>query len=214
MSDMHHIIGGYRLYKNSKFAEHKHIYTHRRRLGERPHTLVITSCSLPVGVETLTGAGAGDLYVIRNMGAIVPPYGASGAAGTVAAVDYAVNELEVKNIIILNHRHCDGVHMMMNDDHLADADADEDPMAPWLRTMKDVRIAVDNALEGKSEEEREDVCVHEVVVASMRNLLQYPFVVEAIKKKGFPNVYGMHFDLEAGELEVFNPNTGNFDIIS
>lgn len=213
MADLEQLITGYRLYKQGLYEEHKQIYRHRRQLGETPHTLVITSCSLPVGVETITAASAGDLYVIRNMGAIVPPYGCNGASATVAAVDYAVEELGVSNILVLNHRHCDGVHMMMNDAHIADVTADEDPMAPWLSIMRRVRIEVDKAMQGKNEDEREDACVHEVIVASMRNILEYPFVSSRMQEEGRLNIYGMHFDLEQGELEVFNPNTGNFQIV-
>lgn len=214
MANLEHLITGYRLYKSGSFNEHKAIYAHYRQLTHKPHTLVLTSCSLPVSAESLICANPGDLYIVRNLGGIIPPFDSAGCAGTVAAVAYAVEVLQVNNIVALNHRHCDGVSMMMNNEHIAGMETQHNMMAPWLNVMRHVRVAVDKAMEGRNIDERNDVCVHEVIIASMRNLLDYPVVQRRRKEKSELNIYGMHFDLEEGELEVFNPKTGNFQIVT
>lgn len=215
MTTPERFISGYRLYKATTMPGHLGILRHKRDLGEKPHSLVITSCSMPVGVETLFNASPREIYTIRNLGGIVPKYNTRHASGIIAAIEYALIELEVKNIILLNHSHCDGVKMLM-DDRLAGADLTDETKSAmphikaWLDGAKVAKDAIARQLQEKSKEYRADACEREMILFCLQNLLEYPVVRERIAAKAVA-IFGWHFNVETGDLAGFNPRTGQFD---
>jgi carbonic anhydrase len=210
MAELERFVSGYRLYKATQFPKHRDVLRHRTELQEKPHTLVVTSCSLPVGVETLLSASPGEIYTVRNLGGIVPEYDASRASGVISAIEYAVAELQVKNVVVLNHTGCDGIRLVMDDGHLQELKKKSSHIAAWMEVAAPAKAAVKAQLAEKSEEFQADACEREVILVCMRNLLSYPFVKERAAKNEI-GVYGWHFDVAEGILSGFNPNTGNFD---
>ena len=193
---------------NSQKEMIKHLLT----LKIKPTTLIITSCSLQIAPSTIFGCNPGDLYVVRNVGGLVPPYGAGGANATISAIEYAICTLEVENVIILSHNHCDGINLLMNDKRKDSQKNMEDPMESWLSIANEARDAVREQMSDEKAEEKEIACEHEAILVSLKNLITYPWIEKRISSKKI-GIYGMHFDIETGELESFNPETKNFENI-
>lgn len=209
MSTFDKLISGYRLFKATTYEHQKEMVKHFLALGIKPSTLVVTSCSLQISPDILTSSNPGELFVIRNIGGLLPPYG-EHECGTIAAVEYAVQELEVENVIVLGHTHCDGIEMMMNNKKvLQDA---SDPMAVWMKIAASAKNAVKETLSKKSEEEQEAACEKEAILVSMKNLIEYPFVKKRIDLDNI-DIYGWHFDIETGELSAFDPTTKFFELV-
>lgn len=212
MPSFEKLISGYRIFKTTTYEQRKDIVSHYLALGIKPSTLVITSCSLQVSPDILTSSNPGELYVIRNVGGLVPPYGEGGANGTIAAIEYAIKELEVANVIVLGHSHCDGVHLLMDQEKEEVLQNESNPIASWLHIMDEAKDAVKAQLKKKSEEEQEAACEQEVILVSLKNLISYPFVEKRIEGDELA-IYGWHFDIESGTLRTFNPETRLFEPI-
>lgn len=211
MSSLDKLISGYRIFKATIYPRKKDLATHFLQLGIKPKTLVVTSCSLQISPDELTSSNPGELYVIRNVGGIIPPYGSS-AYGIIAAIEYAVKELYVENVVIIGHSHCDGIHLMMDKEKEKDLQGYNDPMAAWMHVIDDAKNAVRSQLGKSSKEEQETACEHEAVLVSLRNLVGYPFVKERISKNDV-GIFGWHFDIETGALQSFNPKSKVFEDI-
>jgi carbonic anhydrase len=140
----------------------------------------------------------------------VPPYHEGQAIGTVAAINFAVKELKVENIIVLGHSYNDVIQLLMNDARTAELEQQNDPMALWLRMLAEAKSAVRTQLHKKSPEEQEAACEQESILISLRNLISYPAIEERINADNI-GIFGWHFELESGILRSFNPETKQFE---
>lgn len=208
MPSLEHLVTGYRTFKATTFAQKKDMIMHSMRLGIKPTTLCITCCDLRIAPDALTNSNPGELYTVRNMGGFVPPYESTGASGVISAIEYAVSQLKVENVIVMSHDHCDGIHTLLN--YEKEPEKTIDPMGNWLGVAKEAKEAVQKQLAEKTEEEKEKALEQETVLVSLKNLLTYPWVKEGIEQKKLL-IYGMHFDVEEGELTCFNPTKRVFE---
>ena len=212
MSDYNKLMGGFKAFKATVYNEKKDALGHVFKLGIKPTTLFITCCDLKISPDTIFSGNPGELYVFRNMAAIVPPYSEEGANanGIVAAIEYGVKNLAVENVVVLGHAKCDGIKLLMSDD---DESKNSSAMKGWLEIAEEARDAVKNELADKTIEEQESACEHETILVSLKNLLTYPFVEERIKNNQL-KIYGWHFNIESGELMAFDPETKFFELVS
>lgn len=221
------LIGGFRVFKATIYEEQKTLIHHLLVQGAKPTTLVITSSGLRVSPDKLFSCNPGDLYVVRNLAGLIPPYKEGGARGTVSAIEHAICNIGVKNIIVLGHAHCEGIKELLKGETNASAgfhsdniasdenskiSSDVDPVASWLSIADEAKNAVLRDLADKTFEEQEKACEEEVILVCIKNLLSYPFVQAAIER-GNLDIYGWHFDIETGILKSFNPETKFFDPI-
>ena len=205
------LVSGYRVFKATTYEEHKDVITHLLRMGAKPTSLVITSCSLRISADQIFGCSPGDLYVIRNVGGFVPPYEEKGMHGTLAAIEYAIKVLKVENVMIVGHAHCEGVRELMKlDEHITEHN--RDPMKAWLSIAVRARDEVRKQMAGSSEQEQLRACEKEVVLVSLLNLLEYPWIKELVEQ-GKLDIYGWYFNIEKGELLAFNPQSKFFELV-
>jgi carbonic anhydrase len=158
-------------------------------------------------------ANPGELYVVNNVGGIVPKYETSGIHGILAAIEYAVTHIEVENIIVLGHAKCDGIKMMMSDKFAATSNGLSESMKTWLSVAGEARDAVKSQMSDKSEEEQQASCEHESIIISLRNLMTYPYVSKRMAQNKL-NIFGWHFNVETGDIMAFNPDTKFFEVLS
>lgn len=210
MSSFEKLVSGYRSFKATEFEQIGNVLRHHIALNHKPSTLFVTSCSLQIAPDTLTASNPGDLYVVRNLGGFVPPYDGGVAHAGVAAIKYAVVELEVENIIVLGHTHCDGVHMLMDPNQEKKLADTNDPIAQWLHTIDEAKDAVCKQLKKKDFDFQEHACEQEAVLVSLKNLIDFPFVKERIEHNNL-GIFGWHLDIETGLLSSFNPETRLFE---
>ena len=157
-------------------------------LGQKPDALFVACSDSRMAVNVFASTDPGDLFVLRNVGNLVPPYGHSGAAGTAAAVDFAVEKLMVRDIIVCGHSDCGAMHAHAQGvESLADG-----PLRTWLEMG-----ATGEALASDpSETSRRNV------LAQLEHLSGYPSVLRAMEERNL-QLHGLWFDIRHLDVLYF-----------
>ena len=187
------LIEGYRRFRADVWpAEHTRYETLARE-GQAPETLVIACSDSRVDPSTVFGAAPGELFVVRNVAALVPPYQPdAGYHGTSAALEFAVRVLKVKRIVVLGHAQCGGVQALVEG---APEEA-SDFVRPWIEIARPV---VADAPADLPRTERLHRCEEAVVQLSLENVLTFPWVAEAVEA-GRLKLEGFRFGIASGVL--------------
>ncbi len=167
--------------------------------GQQPEVLVIACSDSRVDPAILTNAEPGDLFVVRNVANLVPPYVADGTQrGTSAAIEFAVRDLGVKHVIVLGHSRCGGIQALI--DHTAGKPLGRDFIAPWVSMVAHICAHVPRKPEFTANPERRARQIGQrAILASLKNLHEFPWIEERVKA-GTLDLRGWWFDLEQGEL--------------
>ncbi len=191
---MDRLIEGYRRFRAERWPTERDRYEKLALYGQRPETLVIGCSDSRVDPQTVFGAGPGELFVVRNVAAIVPPYepGSGRHHGTSAALEYGVRVLEVKRIVVLGHAQCGGVRALVD----GAPDSAADFIKPWLDLAEPVLQSVPSGLDHA---EVLHHCEAEVVRLSLRNLMTFPWIREAVEA-GRLELAGYSFGVASGVL--------------
>ena len=213
MSDIGKLISGFRVFKATTFQKQKDMIGHLIEQGQKPSTLVISCADIRLSPTELFAANPGELFIINNIGGLAPRYDTEGIHGILSAIEYAVVDLGVKNIIVLGHARCDSIKMMMSDKFSATSNGLSKSMKIWLSVASEAREAVKKQMSQKTEEEQQKSCEQESLIVSMRNLMTYPYIVKRMKENKL-NIFGWHFDIETGDILAFDPDTRFFEPIS
>ncbi|MBU6141308.1 MAG: carbonic anhydrase [Proteobacteria bacterium] len=212
MPDISKLVSGFRTFKATTFSRQQDVIHHLLEQGHKPSTLVISCSDIRLSPAEIFSSNPGDLYMINNIGGLIPKFGTAGISGILSALEYAVNDLEVQNIVVLGHAKCDGMKMMMSEKFTAEKGLSE-AMKVWLSVASEARDAVKKQLADKSEEEQQSACEHEAIIVTMRNLLTYPYIKKRLDQNKL-NIVGWRFDIESGTISAFNPDTKFFDEIA
>ena len=187
------LIEGYRRFRARAWPADKARYEALSAKGQAPASLVVACSDSRVDPQTVFGAGPGEMFIVRNIGGLVPPYQPDGAYhGTSAALEYGVRVLGVSRLIVLGHAQCGGVKAMVEG---APAEAG-DFVASW---MEIARPAMAPVAEGMSKAE---VLAHyedEVVRVSLANCLTFPWIASAVAE-GRLELSGFRFGIATGVL--------------
>ncbi len=198
------LIAGFRRFREKYFLndDAEHSFYHRLSVsGQTPKTLLIGCSDSRVDPAILTGASPGELFVIRNVANLVPPCETStvGYHGTSSAIEFAVVNLKVENIIILGHRQCGGIRALMT----GATQNSNSFISHWMRIAEEARLKVLNDHPSADEETCCRFGEMESLKVSLKNVRSFPFVHEAIANRQL-NVIGVYFDLELGQLWEFD----------
>ncbi len=175
--------------------------------GQFPDAMFIGCSDSRVVPESLTGARPGDLFVVRVVANIVPPYG-TGQNAVGAAVEYAILHLEVKHLIICGHTDCGGIKAM---DHGVDMAA-EPAIASWIEFARPAQTRVD-ARGSQTGDTRHQAIVEENVLLQLENLQTYPAVRDALDENRV-ELHGWVFDLFERQLRYYDASQGFFALFS
>jgi carbonic anhydrase len=168
--------------------------------GQHPSTLFIGCSDSRLVPYLLTGSGPGDLFLVRNVGAFVPPHdGSTGYHGTAAAIEFAVLNLEVARIIVCGHSHCGGIRALYGD-----VPPDARNLDQWLNLGREAVLPV--AEPGPEALRRTE---QRAVVLQLERLMEYPMVEERVATKKLA-LHGWHYVIEDGEVHVFDVRRGAF----
>ena len=147
----------------------------------------------------ITGSGPGELFIVRNVGAFVPPYdGSHGLHGTTAAIEFAVLSLAVERIIVCGHTHCGAIRAAYEgvpDEAIA--------LKAWLKLASEALLPVQPGPEACFRTEER------AVVLQLERLMGYPMVRRRVEA-GLLTLHGWHYVIEEGEVHVFDVRTGDF----
>jgi carbonic anhydrase len=199
------IISGHDQFKDS-FNKHQHHWARLVGEGQHPQVLWIGCSDSRVIPEQITAARPGDLFVMRNIANVVPPYGTTGDAAS-ALLEYAVLELGVEDIIVCGHSYCAGVGAIVNQGSLNIASH----MARWVSWIQPALSQVEAM--GLPEEIRYLETIKANVLLQRRNVETYPDVRHALKANRL-SVHAWLFDLDSGELMAFDDIAHNWTEIS
>ncbi len=193
------LLEGYRRFREDVWPGERLRYELLSERGQRPETLVVSCSDSRVDPPTVFSAAPGELFVIRNVGGLVPPYQPDGGChGTSAALEFGVRVLKVARIVVLGHAQCGGVKAAVEG---APPEA-SDFVAPWMALAGQVLgCAPDSA----SRADRLSLCELAVVRLSLENLLTFPWIAEAVAA-GRLTLHGMQFDIHTGVLANVGPD--------
>lgn len=195
---MERLIEGYRRFRADTWpAEHER-YRKLAERGQRPETMVIACSDSRVDPQTIFGCGPGELFVVRNVAALVPPYSPDGGYhGTSAALEFAVRVLKVKRLVVLGHARCGGVQAMAEG---APQEA-RDFVAPWVAIAQGAlrRVPRDHEHDSGNGHGHLDLCEVEVIRLTLDKLLTFPWIREAVEA-GRLAIHGFRFDIHTGIL--------------
>ena len=201
--DMERLVAGYRTFRDSRWPGERERYAELARSGQRPATLVIACSDSRSDPATIFDARPGELFVIRNIAAIVPPLEIDGAHhGTSAAIAFAVTVLGVSNVLVMGHAQCSGVAAALDGSIASDV--------PFLRPWIDLLLpAVQQTGRSGDEADRHARLERASVLLSMERLSSYPFVAERVGK-GRLDINGARFGIADGRLEIYDKTAQAF----
>ena len=168
--------------------------------GQHPATLFIGCSDSRLVPYMLTGTGPGELFLVRNVGAFVPPYdGSWGYHGTSAAIEFAVLNLQVHRIIVCGHSHCGGIRALYGG-----VPAQARNLNAWLALGRDAALPV--AEPGPEVLRRTE---QRAVLLQLERLMDYPMVRERVEARSL-TLHGWHYVIEDGEVHVFDAQQRGF----
>ncbi|MBQ7584720.1 MAG: carbonic anhydrase [Desulfovibrionaceae bacterium] len=205
------LTSGFKRFHKRWYQEEK-LYQNLRH-GQNPHALLIACSDSRVDPAILTDSLPGDIFVIRNVANLVPPYTKDqGFHGVSAAIEYAVKHLKVKDIIVMGHASCGGIKALVEEGQGEHHTEEKDEfIGPWVAIAKKAWEQVQASLPFAPKEDQIHACELLSVRLSLESLKTFPWVKSRLKK-GELTLHGWYFDLKTGELleydeerEVFHP---------
>lgn len=201
------LLAGYRSFMGGRFASETSRYRKLANEGQTPKTMVIACCDSRVAPEIVFDCGPGDLFVVRNVANLVPPYEPDGAYhATSAALEFAVQSLKVRHIVVMGHGRCGGIAAALAPD--AEPLSPGDFIGKWMNLVSPAANTVAaNAL--MTAAERQTALERISIRFSIANLRTFP-CVRILEEKGRLSLHGAWFDISTGELWTMDGETGDF----
>jgi carbonic anhydrase len=179
--------------------------------GQNPETMVISCSDSRVDPETIFSAMPGELFVLRNIANLVPPFETGGNYhGVSSAIEFAILNLNLKHLIVIGHSGCGGIKAALNQNAAIQTEAKF--ISRWMSMLDDARLAVLKDNPNASAEERQRALELEGIKQTLTNLRTFPFVRER-EEKGQLQIHGAHFDIKSGTLSVYDNETKKFQAL-
>lgn len=200
------LIAGYQTFTAQRLPTEQSRYRELSERGQSPEVMVIGCCDSRVSPEVIFDASPGELFVVRNIANLVPVYQPDGGAhGVSAALEYAVQVLKVKHIVVLGHAQCGGIRAFV--DNAA-------PLSPgdFIGRWMSMFIKPGEKVEIRGNETMTDFATRiekAAVMRSLENLLTFPFVKSAIIR-GELQLHGAYFGVAVGSLSVLDQEAKEF----
>ncbi len=211
MKNIDELIDGFHRFRTHYFGAERQLFQRLAREGQSPRVMVVACCDSRVDPAILTDCDPGDLFVARNVANLVPPFETGGHYhGTSAALEFAVRVLKVEHIVVFGHARCGGIRALVGE--MPGGEEATQFVMPWMSIAEEACREVLMAMPGKDSEHRARACEQAGIRISLRNLLTFPFVHQAVNT-GRLAIHGWYFDLESGELLVYQPGRGTFQTV-
>jgi carbonic anhydrase len=207
---MKKLLEGAVTFRQTDFEAHEALF---QNLGneQKPHTLFIGCSDSRLVPNMITATMPGELFIIRNIANIVPKFRSSGEfLATTSAIEFAVQALEIENIIVCGHSNCGGCAALYKPESYFEK---LPHTRKWLELSLPVRDKVNTLLPEANAAAREWLTEQMNVVEQLKHLLTYPYIAEK-HKAGELNISGWHYIIETGEIFAYNPEKGFFELIN
>lgn len=204
MKDISKFIEGFERFQQKYFGGDEALFN-ELKTGQRPSALVIACSDSRVDPALLTEASPGDLFVVRNIANLVQPYDTEGNyPGFRAALEFAVTQLNVSHIIVLGHANCGGIKALMSG-----AVANGEFIGKWVSIANKAKERVLAELPDAPAAQQHKACEQASILVSLENLMTYPWIND-LASNGQLMLHGWYFDLEAGNLMIYEAGDGHF----
>ena len=206
---------GYRAFHYGRLRHERERYERLASAGQKPEIMVVSCCDSRAAPETIFDASPGEMFVVRNVANLVPPYSPDGEYhGTSAALEFAVQVLKVKHIVVMGHGRCGGVHAFREqiEGNAAEPLSPGDFIGKWISLLepasRDIRCE-----DADSAAARQKALEEAAVRQSVANLLTFP-CVRILAERGKLRLHGAWFDISSGGLCLMDPQDGNFHAVA
>ncbi|MGQ3671487.1 carbonic anhydrase [Xanthobacter sp. TB0136] len=203
---MDELISGYKRFREIAWPERKQVFEQLAARGQKPETLVIACSDSRVDPQMIFNAGPGEMFIVRNVANLVPPFGPdANHHGTSAAIEFAVRVLKVKNIVVMGHAQCGGVSALLD----GAPPGARDFVPGWMEIAEPAR---ERAMASNlPPAERQRFCEQCCVQLSLENLHSFPWIAERVKA-GDLTLNGAYFGVATGQLELLGAD-GRFQCV-
>lgn len=205
---MQRLLEGVHKFQQREFGRYRELFQRLARQGQNPHTLFITCSDSRVLAELITQSKPGDLFVVKNVGNIIPPSEVTGSTNsTAAAIEFAVQALNVRDIVVCGHSQCGAMMALMGQ---TDLPPSTPHLGQWLEIAGPVRsLILENYNHLEDGNARITAAAQENVLFGLENLLTYPCVRERLSF-GTLHLHGWFFKIATGELFAYDPDEKQF----
>ncbi|QFU15053.1 carbonic anhydrase [Microvirga thermotolerans] len=200
------LTDGYRAFLGERFSREKDRYEALAQHGQSPEILIIGCCDSRVSPEVIFDASPGELFVVRNVANLVPPFETGGDYhGTSAALEFAVQALRVKHIVVLGHARCGGIRAFADDTA---------PLSPgdFIGRWMNLIAPAAERIGPRGDTDFSDYLTRLELAAienSLNNLMTFP-CVRTLVERGKLELHGAFFGVASGVLMVRDPETGEY----
>lgn len=205
---MKELFDGVIRFRDEDYSAHRELF---KDLGykQAPHTLFVGCSDSRVVPSLITRTMPGELFVVRNIANIVPPYRfTSDYVATTSAIEYALKVLNVQNIIVCGHSNCGGCSALYQSEEFLD---NIPRVKKWLELARPVKKMAED-ISGGDHSKREWVTEQINIIQQVKNLYTYPGVAERVDG-GSLKIYGWYYIITTGQVYNYNEETGYFDLI-
>ena len=200
------LAAGYRRFRSERYAAEAERYRALAK-GQRPRTMIIACADSRADPATIFSAAPGELFVVRNVAALVPPFEEGGGYhGTSAAIEFAVSELAVPEIVVMGHGLCGGIAAALSERSTGRF------IGPWVELLAGIRAQLADATQTPDAAARQKRFEQLAVQYSLQNLTSFPFVAAAVAA-GRLHLHGAWFAIAEGELEWLDGASGRFELV-
>ena len=200
---MQKLVKGIHSFQRGFFASHRALFEQLATAGQQPETLFITCSDSRVDPNLITNSEPGELFIVRNVGNVVPSVDLPG--GTAAAIQYAVEVLNVENIIVCGHTQCGALKAILDPESVAHLEF----VKRWVQSTIDVKNLIDEKYSHLTGEAKLTAAIQENVLAQLEHLRAYPFVAKRMDE-GKLHLNGWIYDVGKGEVFDYDPEHGEF----
>jgi carbonic anhydrase len=206
MDEINKLMMGYRGFYQKHFLDDDDGHLHKLADGQSPQVAIIACSDSRVDPSLVMDSKLGELFVIRNVANLIPPYQDDNNTyhGTSAALEFAVQSLQVKHIIIFGHSRCAGIRALLSDPHLDEEN--HSFIRSWMHIADEVRHEIASHHAHLEFEEKTHLCEHLAIEKSLQNLQTFPFVTQQMQAQQL-SLHGWYFDLATGKLSHFDATT-------
>jgi carbonic anhydrase len=200
---MHKLISGFHEFRNGYYAQNREFFEHLATKQQKPIALFITCSDSRINPNLLTQTEPGDLFLIRNAGNIVPPHGFAG--GEAATIEYSVEVLGIRDIVVCGHSQCGAVQAMLAGDKVAHLPN----VRTWCQHAEAARRIVHHKYRDLPPVELAVVAAKENVLMQIDNLSTHPSVAARLASEEM-RVFGWYYDIAAGQVWQYDEANRRF----
>src|SRR5262252_5695472 len=200
---MEKLVRGVHHFQTTTFSANRELFE-RLSQGQQPETLLITCSDSRIAPDLLMQAQPGDIFVLRNVANLIPPYGAANG-GEGATIEYAVSALGVRHALVMGHSNCGAMRGLLDPKSLADMPL----VGEWLRHADATRRVVDECYADLKGVDLLNAAIKENVLIQLDNMRTYPKVA-ALMAKGALTLHGWIYEIESGRILAYDPQVSHF----